>query len=65
MTQAIATENAPQAIGPYIQGVRSGNFFLHLVSYPSIRKRALFPSAPKARPDRASRIFRQSLRPAA
>ncbi|WP_049128530.1 Rid family hydrolase, partial [Klebsiella oxytoca] len=26
MTQAIATENAPQAIGPYIQGVRSGNF---------------------------------------
>ncbi len=26
MTKAIATENAPQAIGPYIQGVRSGNF---------------------------------------
>ena len=26
MTKAIATENAPQSIGPYIQGVLSGNF---------------------------------------
>lgn len=26
MTQVITTENAPQAIGPYIQGARTGNF---------------------------------------
>jgi 2-iminobutanoate/2-iminopropanoate deaminase len=26
MTRVIATENAPQAIGPYIQGRRAGNF---------------------------------------
>lgn len=26
MTEVITTENAPQAIGPYIQGVRTGNF---------------------------------------
>ncbi|MEN0614520.1 RidA family protein [Klebsiella indica] len=26
MTKVIATEHAPQAIGPYIQGARTGNF---------------------------------------
>ena len=33
MTKIIATENAPAAIGPYVQAVDLGNMILTSVSY--------------------------------
>ncbi len=39
-TTIIATKNAPDAIGPYVQGVDMGSFVLHPARYRCARRRA-------------------------
>lgn len=40
MSKTIATENAPAAIGPYVQGVDLGNMIITSGQIPVNRKRA-------------------------
>lgn len=64
MTKVIATAQAPEAIGPYIQGARVGGFIFTSGQLPINPVTGEIAGARAGRPGKAWRILRPLSKPA-